>query len=339
MDAQRFDPTKKMGLSPLLIPQVTEVGQRPGDQQVFSPSPVMEASAAERQYAFLLVPPPTPRAMHRKKSCDAERLRHSKQKSAFASPVTSPTALSPAPRAPWVAIEEGPLLDSVAFKLPSPRAESKYDSTDSDLSRSASETDSDSEVASPTDDRVDRRIIRPQRSRLGLRKSLTNLRKARSAANLKLPATSTFGVPTPASSDDSLPNSTGTSGSNSDSDADKPPRRPSLATLSSPVALNEVTDTLRRLKSRLNLRDASIERKWNFDEAVEYYERTWARAESGEGAIEVRVEHTRETVTDPRPRSVQKGYPDGIGLYARPRSRKNTMPARDVAEHPREVWL
>ena len=254
--------------------------------------------------------------------------------SAFASPVTSPTALSPAPRAPWVATKEGPLLDSVAFKLPSPRAESKYDSTDSDLSRSASETDSDSEVASPINDhRVDRRIIRPQRSRLGLRKSLTNLRKARSAANLKLPATSTFGIPTPVSSNESL------SGTSGDSDTDKPPRRPSLATLSSPVALNEVTDTLRRLKSRLNLRDASAERKWNFDEAVEYYERTWARAESGGGAIEVCVEQTQETITDPRPRSVQKGYPDGIGLYARPRSRKNTMPASAVVERRREVRL
>ena len=259
--------------------------------------------------------------------------------SAFASPVTSPTALSPAPRAPWVATKEGPLLDSVAFKLPSPRAESKYDSTDSDLSRSASETDSDSEVASPTNDhRVDRRIIRPQRSRLGLRKSLTNLRKARSTTNLKLPATSTFGVPTPVSSDDSLPSTTSTS-RGSDSDTDKPPRRPSLATFSSPVALNEVTDTLRRLKSRLNLRDASAERKWNFDEAVEYYERTWARAESGGGAIEVCVEQTQETITDPRPRSVQKGYPDGIGLYARPRSRKNTMPASAVVERRREVRL
>ena len=71
-----------MRLSPLLIPQVPVVEsiRSPRDQQAVLPSPVTEASAAERQYAFLLVPPPTPRAMRRKKSCDAERLRHSKQK-------------------------------------------------------------------------------------------------------------------------------------------------------------------------------------------------------------------------------------------------------------------
>ena len=227
--------------------------------------------------------------------------------------------------------KEPTLLDSVAFKLPSPRAEPEFYSTDSDRSQSSSgyDTSSSSELCSPIGDHVDRRIIRPQRSRLGLRKSFANLRKARSSANLrKLPCTATFGVPTPVSSDDSL--ASHLSPTIPGSSVPPPSRRPSLvaATVSSPAALNEVTDTLRRLASRLNLRDRDAERKWNFDEAVEYYERVWARAESGGSAIEVCVEQTKETFPDPRapPRGVQN-RPDGIGLYARPRSRKNTMPA------------
>ncbi|KAI1788305.1 hypothetical protein LXA43DRAFT_645265 [Ganoderma leucocontextum] len=328
MDAQRFDPTKKVGLSPLLIPQAPEVGLSFGDQ-VVSPNPEMGANDEERQYTFLQVPPPTPSAVRRQKSYDAQRFGHSKQKSAVASAIASPAALFPASGATGFVAEEATLLDSVAFKLPSPPAEDEYYSTDSDPSHSTYETSSGSEVGTPNDDHVDRRIIRPQRSGLGLRKSFSNLKKARSCANLpKLPCTATFGVPTPVSSNDSLPSTTGS--------VDMPPpsrlssRRPSMATLSSPAALNEVTDTLRKLASRLNLRDTER----NFNEAVDYYERTWARAESGDGAIEVCVEHTKETFTDrPQSRSGQMTRPDGIGLYARPRSRKNTMP---VTERPHQ---
>ncbi|PIL32733.1 hypothetical protein GSI_04848 [Ganoderma sinense ZZ0214-1] len=335
MEAQRFDPTKKMPLSPLIIPQVAEVGS-------------MGANHEERQYPFLLVPPPTPRGMHRKKSCDAERFRHKKQKTTLASAATSPTLASPTfGGARLVTTTETTLPDSVAFKLPSPLPKDDYYYlTSSDRPPgSGYETSSSSNVGSPIDDYVDRQIIRPQRSRVGLRKSFGNLRKARSVANLpRMPGTATFGVPTPVSSDDSLPSTTSTSTGSSAGSGLKSPRsrRPSLAALSSPVALNEVTDTLRRLKSRLNLRDASTERKWKFDEAVEYYERTWARAESGDGAIEVCVEQTRETVADPLPQCSgpkERQYPDGIGLYARPLSRKNTAPVGSVAEGPCEVRL
>ena len=69
-----------MGLSPLVIPQAHEVGSSPGDQQVVSPKTEMSANGEEPQYAFLKVPPPTPRAARRQKACDVERVRYSKSK-------------------------------------------------------------------------------------------------------------------------------------------------------------------------------------------------------------------------------------------------------------------
>ena len=71
-----------------------------------------------------------------------------------------------------------------------------------------------------------------------------------------------------------------------------------------------------------------------FNEAVDYYEKARTLAESGEGTIEVRVDKITERFAEARPKGAEKVRPDGIGLYSRPRSRKNTV----VGHQRGDVW-
>ncbi|TBU22309.1 hypothetical protein BD311DRAFT_770581 [Dichomitus squalens] len=342
MDAKNLDSTTKPKPTPLRISPIA-LESKAKVQQTVGRKPVIEFNQEELPATSLHVPPPSPTTMRHESPYDAQRFHYSR-KSALASPIIA-SGPFPTPTVPGFATGDLVLPDSIVFQLPVTGPEHQrpprrgQPSDDTNLSRSIYGS-SASTLVTPDDDYVEGRIIRPQRSRPDLRRPFSNLRKARSMANLpKMPGLTTFGRPydfpselsTPVDSSDSLTNTTSTRPASR-----FPSRRPSLAnlSLSSPVPVTEVAEALCRLVSDLR-GGSSVER--HFNEAVSSYEKACALADSGEGVIEVRVDEITETCAETCP-AAAKARPDGIGLYSRPRSRKDTMPA--VVERARgQVWV
>ncbi|KAI0359211.1 hypothetical protein OH77DRAFT_1493626 [Trametes cingulata] len=274
---------------------------------------------------FPYAPPPTPYLQRRETPLDAQRYDPSKSTVALTSPLMNasfdPDGTGFYPRLP----------DSVAFHLP---ARDAYDDLldyhlgEQEGSDESPESPTDSGESTPTDDTgnlsvttyrstgvdedgeysIERTILRPAPRRFDLSKSLATL-AARSTATLRtMPSFSrSSGTTTPSSGED-------------DAGIAAPPasrsvsRRPSIAL--TPLPISEVTESLKRLATRLIPHGAS---DTHFEEAVDRFEDVWAREERGEPLIEVFITRTQETFVQAGERcdAGQDYYMrPAIGLYA-----------------------
>ncbi|EIW54009.1 uncharacterized protein TRAVEDRAFT_51742 [Trametes versicolor FP-101664 SS1] len=319
MDTQRFDMSIKKPIPmavkfPLLLVEDEEIES--SDFVSRYPSP----------------PPPTPCIPRRRTPMDAQRYDPYKTMLAATSP---PRYSSPDPEDP---LSQSVLPESVAFPLPLPSARDVY----SELlefrfgepdSGSSEELTSDSEdTATPTDEidvhgfattycftgtseegdfPIERTIVRPAptpRFRVDLTRALASL-AARSGSTTTLrtvPSVSQLsGASTPSSPEDDYDGAIAPPASTVAS------RRPSLA----PLALGEVTKSLKRFASRLDPTTPAYEKRvdsGHLEEAVDQCEDAWARAGRGEPLVEVFVARTRGTSVEDR---VIPGF-DYEGRYA-----------------------
>ncbi|OJT06279.1 hypothetical protein TRAPUB_2859 [Trametes pubescens] len=317
MDAQRFDMTIKQPIPlsakfPLLL--MPDEEREDFDFVSRYPSP----------------PPPTPCIPRRRTPLDAQRYDPFKNMLAATSP---PRYSTPDPEDP---LSNSILPDSVAFPLPPTR--DVYDELlvfrfgEPDSSSSDDLTSDSEDTATPTDETgvhgftttycftgtseegdfpIERTIVRPAptpRFRMDLTRALASLAtRAGSTTTLRtVPSVSQLsGASTPSSPEDDYDGVIAPPASAVAS------RRPSLA----PIALGEVTKSLKRLASRLDPTTPAYEQRVDsshFEEAVDQCEDAWARAGRGEPLVEVFVARTRKTSVEDR---VMSGF-DYEGRYA-----------------------
>ncbi|KAI0827684.1 hypothetical protein BC628DRAFT_1317778 [Trametes gibbosa] len=159
-------------------------------------------------------------------------------------------------------------------------------------------------VSTDGDFLIDRTIVRPpptptRRRKFDLSRSLVSLATCSTATLRTMPSFSHLsGATTPSS------------GEEEHDGAFAPPascvasRRPSLAVAGTPLAIGEVTESLKRLAARIVPGHSSHAHAQtgvdseHFEEMVDRYEDVWAREERGEPRVEVMIERTRETTVE-----------------------------------------
>ncbi|KAH9856740.1 hypothetical protein C2E23DRAFT_772211 [Lenzites betulinus] len=279
-------------------------------------------------------PPPTPCVARRETPLDAQRYDPFKMMLAATSP---PRYSSPESASPDLEYKPAHLaLLSLATKdayddLLEYHLGNHNESSDELTSDSGDETPADEYdtpgttnyrfigVSTDGDFLIDRTIVRPPttptRRKFALSRSLVSL-ATRSTATLRtMPSFAHLsGTTTPSSGEDDF------AGVIAPPSSCVASRRPSLAVAGTPLAVGEVTESLKRLAARLmpgHARTQTGVDSVHFEETVDHFEDLWAREERGEPRIEVMVERTRETTVEYVEDEVANlAIHRGVGIYS-----------------------